>query len=67
MPLTVAVVGTLIVQLALIYVPALQPIFATETLTVPQLAIVLVASTVAFIAVEAEKALRRRRGRPSLA
>jgi P-type Ca2+ transporter type 2C len=58
--LTLAVAGTLLVQLALIYVPALQPIFVTQTLSGPELAVVLVASTAAFAAVEGEKAVRRR-------
>jgi P-type Ca2+ transporter type 2C len=60
-PLAVAVGGTLLVQLALIYVPALQPIFVTEALDAHELAIVLVASTAAFVAVELEKAVVRRR------
>jgi Ca2+-transporting ATPase len=60
-PLALAVGGTLLVQLALVYVPALQPIFVTEALGVEELAIVLVASTAAFVAVEVEKALFRSR------
>ena len=59
-PLALAVGGTMLVQLALIYVPALQPIFVTEALGVAELAVVLVASTAAFVAVELEKLLRRR-------
>ncbi len=61
LPLTLAVTGTLLVQLALIYVPALQPLFATEALSAPELVVVLLASTVAFVAVELEKVYRRRR------
>jgi Ca2+-transporting ATPase len=60
-PLAIAVGGTLLVQLALIYVPFLQPIFVTEPLGVPELVVVLVASTAAFVAVEIDKALLRRR------
>ncbi len=60
LPLTLAVAGPLLVQLALIYLPALQPIFATQALSAPELAVVLVASTAAFLAVEGEKAVRRR-------
>ncbi len=59
-PLALAVGGTLLVQLALIYVPPLQPIFVTEALGPLELAIVLGASTAAFVAVELEKALLRR-------
>lgn len=61
LPLTVAVLGTLVVQLALVYVPALQPIFVTEALSPLQLGIVLAASTLGFAAVEAEKWVNRRR------
>jgi Ca2+-transporting ATPase len=62
-PLALAVGGTLAVQIALIYVPALQPIFVTEALGAPELLVVLVASTAAFVAVELEKLVLRRRGR----
>ena len=55
LPLTIAVGGTLVVQLALVFLPALQPIFETTALTPAQLALVLGASTLAFIAVEIEK------------
>jgi Ca2+-transporting ATPase len=51
-------------QLATVYVPALHDVFGTESLTPAQLAVVLVTSTSAFVAVEVEKAvLRRRRSR----
>jgi Ca2+-transporting ATPase len=61
LPLALAVGGTLLVQLALVYVPALQPIFATEALGPEELVIVLVASLAAFVAVEVEKAAFRSR------
>ncbi len=60
-PLVLAVSATLVVQLALVFVPALQPIFETAALTPAQLALVLAASTLAFVAVEIEKWLGRRR------
>ena len=65
-PLTVAVAATVIIQLALIYVPALQPIFGTQALDAQHLAIVLGASTLGFVAVEIEKwwFRRPRQGRP---
>jgi Ca2+-transporting ATPase len=47
----------------LVYVPALQPVFATETLTPGQLSLVLAASTLGFAAVELEKWVLRRRDR----
>ncbi|MCL4680905.1 MAG: cation-translocating P-type ATPase [Rhodocyclaceae bacterium] len=60
-PLLMAtVVFTLGLQLATIYVPALNPIFKTEPLDWDELAICLVLSTVVFFAVEAEKWLVRR-------
>ncbi len=63
LPLTLTVIGTLLVQLALIYVPLLQPIFGTEALDATQLAIVLAASTLGFVAVEIEKWSFRTRDR----
>jgi Ca2+-transporting ATPase len=63
MPLTIAVLGTVLVQLALVYVPILQPIFGTEPLDAQQLLIVLAASTLGFVAVELEKLVFRRRAR----
>jgi Ca2+-transporting ATPase len=55
-----AVVFTLGLQLATIYVPALNPIFKTEPLSWDELVICLVLSTVVFFAVEAEKWFVRR-------
>ncbi len=58
--LLVTVVGTVLLQLATLYVPALNPIFKTEPLDWDELAICLILSTVVFFAVEAEKWLVRR-------
>ena len=63
LPLLLAVAGGLVAQLALIYLPALRPIFATEPLDATQLGLVLAASSLGFLAVELEKWLRRRAGR----
>jgi Ca2+-transporting ATPase len=60
LPLTIAVAGTVLVQLALVFAPALQPIFETTALTPIQLAFVLGTSSVGFFAVEAGKRVRRR-------
>ena len=60
-PLAAAVAGTVLVQLAIIYLPALQSIFATQPLSAVELGVVLVASSAAFVAVEVEKWIRRRR------
>jgi Ca2+-transporting ATPase len=62
-PLLLCVVGTALVQLALVYVPFLQPLFETEALTIEQLAIVLVLAPIPFVAVEIEKWYVRRRDR----
>ncbi|MBX3603854.1 MAG: cation-translocating P-type ATPase [Piscinibacter sp.] len=58
--LTGAVTLTFVLQLATIYVPALQPIFRTEALAAGELVLCLAASALVFVAVEIEKALRRR-------
>ncbi|MBV6408698.1 MAG: Calcium-transporting ATPase [Rhodocyclaceae bacterium] len=55
-----AVVFTLGLQLATIYVPALNPVFKTEPLDWDELAACLILSSAVFLAVEAEKwAVRR--------
>jgi Ca2+-transporting ATPase len=60
-PLLMAtVVLTLGLQLATIYVPALNPVFKTAPLDWDELALCLVLSTAVFFAVEAEKWLVRR-------
>jgi len=58
--LTGAVVGTVAVQLTLIYVPALHGTFHTASLGAPELATVIALSSLVFFAVEIEKAVRRR-------
>jgi Ca2+-transporting ATPase len=60
-PLAGAVVLTVVVQLAIVYVPVLQGVFDTDALGPAELATVLVASTVVFAAVEAQKWVLRRR------
>jgi Ca2+-transporting ATPase len=55
-----AVLLTLALQLAVIYLPPLQPIFKTQALTAGELAFCIGMSGVVFIAVEAEKWLVRR-------
>jgi Ca2+-transporting ATPase len=60
LPLFGAVVFTLFLQLATMYVPALNPIFRTQPLSPSELALCLGLSTVVFLAVEGEKWLIRR-------
>lgn len=61
LPLLGAVALTVILQLALIYVPLLQSIFKTVMLPIPDLLLALVVSSLIFWAVELEKWFLRRR------
>jgi Ca2+-transporting ATPase len=54
------VLGTILLQLATVYVPLLNPIFKTEPLSRGELAFSLLASAVVFVAVEIEKWMVRR-------
>jgi Ca2+-transporting ATPase len=63
LPLSAAVLGTVAIQLAIIYLPPLQGIFETQALSIVELGVVLVASTTVFVAVEVEKWLGRRAAR----
>lgn len=59
-PLLAAVLLTFALQMAVLYVPMLQPIFKTEPLSADELLFSLALSTVVFFAVEVEKWLFRR-------
>jgi Ca2+-transporting ATPase len=59
-PLLGAVCVTLVLQLATVYVPALDNVFKTEPLSASELALALAASAGIFVAVEIEKWLKRR-------
>jgi len=59
-PLAAALLFTFVLQLATIYVPALNPVFKTEPLTADELAFCLAMSMVVFVGVEIEKWLIRR-------
>jgi len=63
LPLAVAVGLGAMLQLALVYVTPLQQLFETQPLSAAELGLVLIASSVGFIAVELEKWWARRRGR----
>ncbi|HEX9021352.1 MAG TPA: cation-translocating P-type ATPase [Nitrospirota bacterium] len=57
--LLASVVITLCLQFLTVYVPALNPVFRTQPLSVAELLTVLVLSTVVFIGVEIEKRIKR--------
>ena len=60
-PLAGAVMLTLGLQMAVIYIPFLQDIFRTEALTIMELLICIGLSSIVFWAVEAEKWIKRRK------
>lgn len=60
-PLLGAVVLTIFLQMATIYVPQLNPIFRTTPLPAFELILCLAASSVVFVAVEVHKWIARRR------
>jgi len=60
-PLFGAVLLTFALQMATIYVPFLNPVFKTAPLTAGELGATILLSTVVFLAVEIEKAVKRRR------
>ncbi len=62
-PLLGAVGLTVILQLALVYLPFLQTIFKTVALPVPDLVLTVIVSSIIFWAVELEKWFMRRRTR----
>ena len=59
-PLLGAVFLTFVLQMATIYLPALNPIFKTEALSLAELGICLAAAATVGVVVELEKAWRRR-------
>ena len=60
LPMLLAVTVTLLLQLAVIYLPALNKVFATQPLPMLDLAICLALSSTVLIVVELEKWLVRR-------
>jgi len=62
-PLLGAVALTFLLQMAVIYIPAMNRIFKTEPLTAGELLIAIAASSIVFFAVEVEKLLVRKFGR----
>lgn len=62
-PLFGAVVLAFAFQMATVYIPFLNPIFRTQPLSVTQLIVTLLISSLVFVAVEVEKGVKRYRGR----
>lgn len=60
-PLVGAVLLSVALQLGTLYIPALQPVFHTQALTLGELALCVAAALVVMCTVEAEKAWRRAR------
>jgi P-type Ca2+ transporter type 2C len=58
-PLAAAVGLTVALQLAVIYIPPLNEVFATEPLSFGELAVALAISALVFVAVEIEKWVKR--------
>jgi len=56
-----AVFSTFVLQIAVIYTPFLQEIFSTHSLSLTELAICIVLSSIVFWAVELEKLIKRNR------
>jgi len=59
-----AVLLTLALQMAVIYVPFLQDIFSTQALTINELLLCLGLSSIVFWAVEIEKWVKRIKNKP---
>ena len=60
-PLLGAVLLTCIVQVLITYIPFLQSIFKTQSLSLTEFIVVGVASSLVFFAVEIDKAIKRKR------
>jgi Ca2+-transporting ATPase len=60
-PLIGAVILALLLQLSITYIPFLQPIFQTESLTFNEFILVVAASSIVFFTVEIEKLVSRKR------
>ena len=57
-----AVLAGIVLQLAVIYVPSLTPVFKTDPLTAGELALCTALSFIPLIAIEIEKFVKREKG-----
>ena len=57
-----AIAAGVVLQLAVIYVPSLNPIFKTDPLTAGELLLCTALSFIPFIAIELEKFVKRKKG-----
>lgn len=57
-PMMMALIATVALQLLIIYVPFLNPVFKTQALSLKELGITLAASSIVFWAVELEKMIK---------
>jgi Ca2+-transporting ATPase len=62
-PLIGAVVLAFLLQFGITYIPLLQPVFKTESLTLAEFFLVIGASALVFFAVEIEKVIFRKRAK----
>lgn len=66
-PLILTVVVAFLLQLGIIYLPFMNPLFKTQPLTITELATCIAVASLVFVAVEIEKAARRAKGKLLLA
>jgi Ca2+-transporting ATPase len=57
-PMMMALIATVALQLLIIYIPFLNPVFKTQALSLKELGITLAASSIVFWAVELEKMIK---------
>lgn len=65
-PLLLAVIATILLQLAVIYIPALNTYFHTQPLSLKELGLAFGISGIVFVVVELEKMVKRKRMRKEI-
>jgi P-type Ca2+ transporter type 2C len=64
-PMLLALLVTVLLQLAVIYIPFFQPVFHTQPLSLPEILVTVAVSSIVFWVVELEKWMRRKSRRRS--